>query len=308
MTELSKEIFEKFQVRKTEKQKTRFITFLCSRLEGVQVEQNKLFANRNLVIGDIQKARLIVTAHYDTCAVLPFPNFLTPKNIPVYLLYNVLIAAAIWGITALAGRLAFLLTANAWAAYLAVWSTLFVSVFLLVAGPPNQHTANDNTSGVITLCEILQALPCAEKEKIAFVFFDNEETGLIGSALFKRKHKNELKDKLVINFDCVSDGDTLLLILNKKARQNFGVLLKEAFVSSEKEILFSNAASTLYPSDQLWFEQNMGVAAFRRNKLFGLYIDKIHTRRDTVWQEKNIEILKAGTVRLVELLDTYRDK
>lgn len=304
MTELSKEIFEKFQVRKTAKQKTRFISFLCSRIDGVQVEQNKRFANRNLVIGDIQKAKLIVTAHYDTCAVLPFPNFLTPKNILVYLLYNVLIAAVICGITVLVGRLAFWLTADILAAYLAVWSALLVFVFLLVAGPANTHTANDNTSGVVTLCEILQTLPPAEREKIAFVFFDNEEAGLIGSALFKRKHKNELKDKLVMNFDCVSDGDTLLFILNKNARQAFGALVEKAFVSEKKEILFSNARSTLYPSDQLWFKHNIGVAAFRRSRFLGLYISRIHTRRDTVWQEENIETLKNGTIRLAQWLDT----
>ena len=303
MTELSKEIFENFQIRKTEKQKNRFIDFLCSRIDGVQIEQNKLLSNRNLVIGDIQRARLIVTAHYDTCAVLPFPNFLTPKNIPVYLLYNVLIAAVIWAIAALAGRLAFLLTANVWAVYSAVWITLFAFVFLLTAGPPNQHTANDNTSGVITLCEILQALSGEEREKIAFVLFDNEETGLVGSALFKRKHKNEMRGKLLLNFDCVSDGDTLLFIFNKKARRNFGAFVKEAFADGEKEILFSHAASTLYPSDQLWFEQNIGVAAFRRNRFLGLYISRIHTRRDTVWQEENIELLKNGTVRLVKQLE-----
>ena len=59
MTELSKEIFKNFQVRKTKKQKTQFIAFLCSCIEGVRVEQNKLFANRNLVIGNINKAKEI---------------------------------------------------------------------------------------------------------------------------------------------------------------------------------------------------------------------------------------------------------
>lgn len=73
-----------------------------------------------------------------------------------------------------------------------------------------------NTSGVITLCENMAALSPEQREKTDIVFFDNEESGFIGSALFKRKHKNEPKDKLVMKFDCVSDGDYFLIIQNKK--------------------------------------------------------------------------------------------
>jgi hypothetical protein len=303
MTELSKEIFKNFQVRKTKKQKTQFIAFLCSCIEGVRVEQNKLFANRNLVIGNINKAKVILTAHYDTCAVLPFPNFLTPKNIPIYLLYNFLIAAVMIGGAEAVYSLVILLTANGRVAYFAMLVTLLLFVFLLLAGPPNRHTANDNTSGVITLCEIMAALSPEQREKTVFVFFDNEESGLIGSALFKRKHKNELKDKLVMNFDCVSDGDYFLIIQNKKARREFGGIVTQAFVSKRKNMIISDASTTLYPSDQLWFNKNIGIAAFKRNKLFGLFIDKIHTRRDTVWDALNIETLKESTIRFLDLLE-----
>ena len=68
-------------------------------------------------------------------------------------------------------------------------------------------------------------------------------------------------------------------------------------------MIISDASTTLYPSDQLWFNKNIGIAAFKRNKLFGLFIDKIHTRRDTVWDALNIETLKESTIRFLDLLE-----
>ena len=59
---------------------------------------------------------------------------------------------------------------------------LLFTVFM--GGKPNKHTANDNTSGVITLLELMNRLSPEQKERTAFVFFDNEENGMLGSAFF----------------------------------------------------------------------------------------------------------------------------
>ena len=91
MTELSQEILRDWQIRKTKAQKLRFIEFLQSRLPGLAVEEGGWPRCRNLVLGDPENADVIFTAHYDTCARLPFPNFITPKNLLIYLLYQLLI-------------------------------------------------------------------------------------------------------------------------------------------------------------------------------------------------------------------------
>lgn len=53
-------------------------------------------------------------------------------------------------------------------------------------------------------------------DKAAFVLFDHEEIGMVGSYSFAKKHKEILKDKLIVNLDCVSDGDHILVM--KKGR------------------------------------------------------------------------------------------
>ena len=62
----------------------------------------------------------------------------------------------------------------------------------MFVGKANKHTANDNTSGVLTLIEALHE---DELKDVCCVFFDHEEVGLFGSRFFYKKHKEELRIK-----------------------------------------------------------------------------------------------------------------
>ena len=98
MTPITKTILTEYEVRKTGKQKQAFRQWLTPILEqnGWAVREEKgSFGARNLVIGDPDTAKVIYTAHYDTCVRLPFPNFITPKSIPIYVLYQILLTIVI---------------------------------------------------------------------------------------------------------------------------------------------------------------------------------------------------------------------
>ncbi len=301
MTELSREILANWQVRKTKAQKTAFIDFLQAHIPGLRVEEKG--KNRNLVLGDVKSAKIILTAHYDTCSRVPFPNFITPKNFLVYLLYNLIVVAPFLALMGLVWWLVSLIPGGEAFAPIAGYAAMMASMFgVLMGGPANEHTANDNTSGVITLCQLIDTMTPAQKEKVCFVFFDNEEAGLRGSGYFARLHRKDgLKDKLLLNFDCVSDGDIFLLVHNKPAGKQYGQAISDAFQpTGEKEVEICASSKAFYPSDQSNFPVNAAVAAMRRHKLVGLYMDKIHTKRDTVFQEENIRYLTDATVKLVD--------
>ncbi len=312
MTEITKEIFEKYQIRKTKKQKTAFIQFVTEKAEkmgfDVRVEKGS-FGVRNIIVGDIDTAKVIYTAHYDTCAARPFPNFIAPKNFLLYLLYQLLIILPIFPIAFLLGMaggvIGTLLGLNEfW--MLLISETIYLSLmiallWLLIAGPANKHTANDNTSGVTVLFDIMAALSDNQKENAAFVFFDLEESGLLGSSSFASKHKKIKKEKLVMNFDCVSDGDDMLVILPKKLRQN-AEKFEAAFQSSNKINCEIVKKSIFYPSDQANFKMGVGIAAFKKTKGGLLYLNRIHTKKDTAYEEKNIEFLKNSSIKLLDIL------
>ena len=109
-----------------------------------------------------------------------------------------------------------------------------------------------------------------------------------------------MKHKPLLNFDCVSDGDTLLLVMQKGAYP-LADKLRAAFLPCEgKDVLVEKSSNTLYPSDQANFPMGIGVAALKKKKGLGLYLDRIHTSKDTVLMQENLDCLVAGTIRYLD--------
>lgn len=312
MTETIKDIFDNYQVRKTKKQKTAFAQYVKQIAErhGYDFKiENGSFGARNIIIGNPDTAKVLYTAHYDTCARLPFPNFITPKNFFIYLLYQLFIVGIFFvlafAIGILSGLVLSFLPINEDVYYIII-STLpqiiyLVLLYLLLGGPANKNTANDNTSGVTTILNIVEKLPQDKKMNVAFVLFDLEEAGLFGSSSFASKHKAIKKNTLVINFDCVSDGEVILFAL-KRTTKKYAELLEKAFVSTP-DVAVDITKSAFYPSDNASFRGGIGVAALKKSKFFNtLYMDRIHTKRDIIYREENIQFLTDGAIKLTQML------
>ncbi len=307
MEKIIDEIFSRYQVRKTKRQKTAFIEYTTQKAteEGysVQIEKGALGV-RNIVVGDPDRARVIYAAHYDTCARLPFPNFLTPKSFGIYLLYSLAVVLGFFFVAFAVG-----LAVGIIEGVLGAEPTIGVEVarliyivllVLMLAGPANKHTANDNTSGVTVLFGIMKALPAELRDRVAFVFFDHEESGLVGSSSFASKHKEVKKNTLLLNFDCVSDGRDMM-IYTKKGAKPYSELLASAFVDNG-DITVDITGRAFYPSDQANFKKGVGIAAFKKTKRGLLYMNRIHTSRDTVYRRENIDFLVESSVKLTEIL------
>lgn len=308
MTDTTREIFEKYQVRKTKKQKSAFIGYV-GRLAGewgydCRVEKGSLGA-RNIVVGDPYHAKVVYTAHYDTCPVLPFPNFITPKCIALYLVYQVAIVLGFFAVAfALGGVFGFVAAALGFGEGFAVLGAELAYILLIVllfAGPANKHTANDNTSGVTLLIDAMREMPHDRRDEVAFVFFDLEESGLFGSMSFARKHKAAMKDRLLLNFDCISDGENMLFALRRGAAK-YREAIGQAFAERDGFSVIVADRGVFYPSDQMNFPCGVGVAALRSTKGGLLYMNRIHTRRDVIYREENIEFFLRGAIELPSLV------
>ena len=308
MTPQCRELIEKFEVRKTKQQKAAFRDWLCRVLEdaGCRPVVETSGMSNNVVVGDPETAKVIFSAHYDTQAVLPIPNFITPRNIGWYVLYQLalalpmvlaIIAVELVVITLTEGLLG---PASAFAGMIAAYAVLILFIWLMLAGPANKHTMNDNTSGVLTLLESILAMPPEDREKVCFVFFDNEELGMLGSSAFTKAHKEVKRNTLNINFDCVSDGDSIQFFPGKQAKKD-----PEAIAFIEKHFTAQGNKTTevvrgfgFYPSDNAVFKKGVGVCALHYKKPFGWYMSRIHTKRDTVMEEENIVLLREGVLRM----------
>ena len=305
MIETPMDVLKLFPIRKNKKQKQAFRDSVQSYAEGfgyeVKIEKGSFGAN-NVVIGNPETAEYLVTAHYDTPAGLPFPNLITPCNAWTFWGYQLFVTAMmLLFVGAIAFGVSLLAEDNfwvSWSAYMALWLMLI----LMMVGPANKSNANDNTSGVVTVLETARALPEELRSQVCFVLFDLEEAGLIGSSSYAKKHKKEIKNQLILNCDCVGDGDELMMFPNKKVRKN------EQQVNALRGICGSDGSKSLalrekgfayYPSDQKNFPFGVGIAAFRRSKWAGLYCDKIHTKKDTVLDENNVSFLRDRLIQLI---------
>lgn len=303
MTELSQTILREYQIRKTRKQKDRFIALLQEHFPQLQIESARFPQSRNLILGDLENAKVLLSAHYDTCAQLPFPNFITPKKPLLSILYSVLIILPAIALIFVFSTVLGLFVKDFWIAYFITLLMYGVIIWLMIAGPANKQNANDNTSGVITLLEIYNQLSDEAKKHVALAFFDNEEKGVMGSGQFRHQHKKRIKDLLLINFDCVSDGDHFLFGVSKKANAKYRVGLARAYTSTDtKHVMLERLNKVYYPSDQAGFPVAVSVAALKYKKFPGYYMDRIHTKKDTVFDESNIAYLTQRTVRFVENL------
>ena len=187
MTPQSQKVLAEMQVRKSSKEKREFRAWFMAELKaaGWQVEEEHgFFAGHNVIVGDPEKAKVLYTAHYDTQAVLPFPNFITPRNMGLYLAYQVLFVLGFFALVVLAEVLTIVaaraLGAREFLPVAAPLVSMGVCIFFIwwmFFGKANRHTANDNTSGVITLLEVALTMPPEDRDKVCLVFFDNEERG-----------------------------------------------------------------------------------------------------------------------------------
>lgn len=304
MLERPVDILTLFPVRKNKHQKQAFRDAVAAYVGTLGYESRAEkggFGSQNLVIGDPETAEYLITAHYDTCARLPFPNYITPCNFAVFLLYQLLMTAVMLLASLLPGIAVGLVTGNPEVGFLVWYGLLIATIAGMLAGPANPTNANDNTSGVVTLLEIARTLPENQRSKVCFVLFDLEEAGLIGSAAYRKTHKTATDSQIVLNLDCVGDGDHITLFPTKKLkkdRKKLTALYHACGYFGEKSILVREKGFSVYPSDQANFPYGVGICALRKGKL-GLYLSRIHTKKDTVLEQTNVNLLRAALTTFV---------
>jgi len=298
------DVVKNYPVRKSKKQKQAFradVTQWLQNLGYPVCEEEGSFHSCNLVIGDPQRARYLVTAHYDTCARLPFPNLITPCNFWTFLLYQIFICLMLMLPALAVGGLVGYLLHSFDIGYFLFVVLLWADIVLMLIGPANSSNVNDNTSGVVTLLEIARSIPELHRKNVCFVLFDLEEAGLIGSASYKKKHKREIPNQLVLNLDCVGEGDDIYFFPTaklKKSKERLAPLQKLAGGYGKKSIAVRTKGFSIYPSDQSNFPYGVGICALKRGWA-GLYLSRIHTPRDTVLDETNVNILRAALTTLI---------
>ena len=299
---------ENYPVRRKKEQKAAFRGHVVSSLEKkgvpVKIETTKNGKNENVVIGNPESAKLVFTAHYDTPATSIVPNLMMPRNGVLLYIFHFLPIIAIL-IASLVPALLISTALEMEILYPIIFLVLYFGLFyLLYFTFTNKNNYNDNTSGVATLLEIIDKLPEEKLCDCAFILFDNEELGKLGSKAYFKDHKEFMRDKLVINFDCVGNGDNILFIAMKGAEQ------REEYKSFKESVTGNESYSVSYygirgsqgNSDHKSFPAGVCCMACSKTKNGILYTARIHTNKDTKVKNENIDFLSDSVLSYVEKL------
>ena len=299
------DVLTMFPIRKTKQQKLLFRNAVKDYAQylgySVSVEEGKQGV-RNIVIGDPERAKYLITAHYDTPSSIGLPNLITPNNPFIFFLFQFALISIFVLCALSAGLLALYFGAIEDVAFLVGYVVYTILLVLMLRGPANKNNANDNTSGVITLLEILTTIPENERSKACFVLFDLEEAGLIGSSVYRKRHKEATENQIVLNLDCVGDGNVIQLTPVKKAREDRTLLENLSLICGKvrnKELRLRSKGFYKGSSDHKKFPKGVAIMAFRQCKGIGLYCNRIHTWRDKILEEENVSIIRDALISLI---------
>ena len=304
-----KEIVTRFPVRNSDEQKSAFLAWVLDKAKasGIPGRVETDGKHRNAVFGDPDTAKVIFTAHYDTPRRMLLPNLMLPCSRFLFWCYQIGIVLMILIPSILAGLAAGWLTSewltNSRPLILAVYLAVYLGLFLLFfRGRPNPSNVNDNTSGTAAVLGILFALPEEERSKAAFILFDNEEKGKLGSKAYAKAHPEISLRTPLINLDCVGVGDRFVVIERKDFAAHPSHPVLEAALSALPNVCITPANKATANSDHLSFKASAYIGACKRSARGILYTPNIHTPKDRTADENNLSALRGMGCDLIRRL------
>lgn len=304
-------LIQKFPVRNSNEQKEAFRNWVIKDAGecGLNASVSEDHGHKNIVIGNAETAKVIFTAHYDTPWQSPWPNLMLPKDKALFWIYQIGMLIPFLLVSSLTAflvmryvKLDYSQTVNRLIPLYAYLFTYYALFFLFIRGRKNRKNYNDNTSGVAAVLSVAKGLKPEARDKAAFILFDNEERGKKGSKAFARAHKEIYLHTPIINFDCVGLGSSFVVIEREafKAKEVYDAF-RRAY-SGLNDVHFLSEKKAHANSDQTSFKLGIAVMACKKTKRGILYVDRIHTNKDTVVDAENLNSLKNCSLEFIESL------
>ncbi len=285
--EKAQEIFESHPTRFTGKEKRALRNTLRGEFVRLGYDDSEITeikaSGTNLLVGD-PRAEYMFTAHYDTpgkTGWMLHSSWLwgqTGANV-----FLVVILCLLGFVVPIAGS-SILSDATGldlfWLGEGAILLMLLIMVAFMVI--KNGNNRNDNTSGVLSLLALAEKVASDEdmRKKCCFVFFDNEEWGLLGSGGFAnhcKKNGIDLSGTKVINFDCVGNGDVLTFASTQKTAI-IDAIAKAFEENGQKPV--KKRSAMIFLSDHANFKNSVMVSYTKHSVMGLLYLPLIHTSKD----------------------------
>lgn len=294
---LEEQIKENYMIRGRKFQKARFRDFIISEMNSSnfnaqEVNYKQLLINSINVESNVERSRVIFTAHYDT----------PPLNFSFLYLRIIKAVQKLFGInmfSSFIGCVLILVILSIVPRFGLILILIDITIFLFgILFMKNKNNMIDNTSGVIGLLNLAKLFN--GNEDIGFIFFDNEEIGLLGSkGAAKRLYKERInmKDKLIINLDCICSKSNLDKWLISTTKYNKTTIdQRDKFINLLAEKINLVQKSKAAASDYKSFKKNssLSIGKYSKGLICGNYIKDIHSNKDKLLYIDDINILTSN--------------
>ena len=293
MTDYAALLAERFPVRRTRAQKEAFRGWLTEELRRLGWEPVSEAAGRvacqNVLAGDPAHAPVLLTAHYDTPSRWLLPDMVLPRNIPLWVLWQLLHFALLL-LPALAAYMAvYALTQSAraglWGLVLCYLALLALSAF----GPANRVNRGEDAD-LAVLLTLLADLPPEERGKTAVLFADGGFLGARGARAWAKAHPQIQFTRLTLALCRTGDGGTLLAASSALARKctGFGALGSALSAAQGLTAVHCDSRACTLGGEGRAFRCAVLLACCRRKRGIGLWSPGGRTPADTRCDPQNV--------------------
>lgn len=292
MTDYLTLLGERFPVRKTKAQREAFRAWLTEELSALGYravpETNGFLKAPSLTVGSPEKSPLLLAVHTDTPARWLLPDLSFPRNVPLWILWQLLHMALLL-IPALAVYL-LVYRVTGGSAQLGLWGLVLTYVGTLLLsqfGPANPRNRGEDAdlAAVLTL---LASLPEEDRGKLSVLFTDRGCRGGSGTKAWCKDHPNPAYTRLTLTFSRIGDGGRWLCATSAPARRCTGCGALRQAVAERLKASFCDTKGCTLRGDRRGFRCSVTLAACRYTKVIGLWSGRARTPGDTVARPENI--------------------
>lgn len=240
----------------------------------------------NILLGDLENALIIITAHFDT-PLVSIKHYLTnTRRFVIYSTINRLALFFTYTLIYLSSTL-YLLSVISTSNYPLIFFLLIIAYLLfpflysLIIRLPNSNNANDNSTAVCLALYLLEK----HHGKIAVILFDQEEKGKLGSRELKSSfHLPPYDKKLFINLDSIGCKDIIFIRDDDNCHLN-----SDSLVIAQLNVLFKESLPTDYTNLPKGRRIDITTANGDMKNLKSQNYGYIHSKGDTEIDPKMID-------------------
>lgn len=219
--------------RYTARQKNRFINYLNQQLNRLGYETQLDIKRggsgrvcKNFYVGDLEKAKIIVTVPYDTPSRFFFSGYIyrplnSKRTLHSEMLYQALQSIAAVSLLTLFYIFIFQPCRNTGNRGMLIFgilglAVLAVGTYKAAVGTANPYNFDRNTAGIAILVEIMKKL--GKRKQIAYAFLDQACCSKEGYMQLARVLEKRIANVRLLMLDCVSAGEKLHFITGEQTR------------------------------------------------------------------------------------------